>query len=71
MSYTVSHTYCNDSNNSNSHIDYLVTSHSSKLIRFEVIDHIVNLSDHLPLLAEFSCVLNDNFSGDKTSSCNN
>ena len=39
------------------------------MIRFEVIDHI--LSDHLPLLAEFSCVLNDNVSSDKTSNCIN
>ena len=60
MSYIVSHTYYNDSNNSNSHIDYFVTSNSSKLIRFELIAHSVNLSDYLPLLADFSRVLNNN-----------
>ena len=60
MSHTVSHIYYNNSNNRNSHIDYFVTSHSSKLIRFEVTDHIANLYDHLPLLAEFTCVLNEN-----------
>ena len=71
MSYTVSHAYYNDSNNRNSQIDYFVTSHCNKLIRFEVIDNIVYLSDHLPLLAEFSCVFNDNVYNDKTSNCNN
>ena len=71
MSYTVSHTYYNDSNNSNSHVDYFVTSHSRKLVRFDVIDHIVNLSDHLPLLAKFFCVFYDNVYNGKALNCNN
>jgi len=44
-------TYINDSTNAYSAIDYFLTSDSSKIVAYNVLDIDINLSDHVPLLA--------------------
>jgi Reverse transcriptase (RNA-dependent DNA polymerase) len=43
------YTYCNESLNCRSCIDYFLSSDTSQLVRFTVIDEGSNLSDHLPI----------------------
>ena len=48
-------TYVNVALNKESHIDYILTSCSSDIVGFEVLDPDINFSDHLPLLVTFEC----------------
>jgi len=48
------YTYCNDSLNCHSYIDYFLTSDASRVVKFSVVDEGSNLSDHLPIAVTFN-----------------
>jgi len=50
-------TYVNYALNLQSQIDYIITSLNHNVVKFAVLDPDINFSDHLPLLATFSCPL--------------
>ena len=49
------YTFCNESLNVTSPIDYFLTSSRDSVIAFNIVDVDINLSDHLPLLAVCKC----------------
>ena len=50
-------TYVNESLNSMSCIDYLVSSSLESMIAYNVLDLDINFSYHLPIIAVFECAL--------------
>lgn len=48
-------TYVNDALNQYSTIDYMLVSCADKLRNFEVLDPDINFSDHLPIMATYTC----------------
>ena len=50
-------TYVNESLNSMSCIDYLISSSPESMIVYNVLDLDINLSNHLPIIAVFECEL--------------
>ena len=50
-------TYVNMALSQQSYIDYMLTTRTSDVLAFEIIEPDINFSDHLPIMVSFKCVV--------------